>query len=85
MIRALTAFLLAGAASAGIASATAYAAPDPGPGPGMCQYIGTHYPIYYPCNEFQPWLPYGTYDNPPAGGGSSGIGVPGLGDAKPSS
>lgn len=58
----------------------------PGPGPGMCQYLGTNYPIYYPCDQYQPWLPYGTYDNPPAGSGPiTGRGVPGLGDAKPSS
>lgn len=30
-----------------------------------CQYLGTNYPVQYDCTQNQPWLPYGTYDNPP--------------------
>jgi hypothetical protein len=40
---------------------------DPGPGPGMCQFLGDKYNVWYPCNENQPWLQYGTADNPPYG------------------
>lgn len=55
-----------GAAAIGaICAAPAQAVP--GPGPGMCQYLGANYPVYYPCDEYQPWLPYGTADNPPYG------------------
>lgn len=56
------------AAAVGVISA-APAQAEPGPGPGMCQYLGTNYPVYYDCTGYQPWLPYGTADNPPAGSG----------------
>ncbi|OBC11454.1 hypothetical protein A5784_35255 [Mycobacterium sp. 852013-50091_SCH5140682] len=55
-----------GAAAIG-ALAAVPAQADPGPGPGMCQYLGANYNTYYPCTEYQPWLPYGTGDNPPYG------------------
>lgn len=57
-----------GAAAVGAISAAPVHA-EPGPGPGMCQYLGTNYPVYYDCTGYQPWLPYGTADNPPLGGG----------------
>ncbi|OMC01753.1 hypothetical protein A5746_10890 [Mycolicibacterium conceptionense] len=58
-----------GATAAAGAMSTAPAHAVPGPGPGMCQYLGTNYPVYYECTDYQPWLPYGTADNPPMGGG----------------
>lgn len=59
----ITAALLITIGLAGAAPAVA----SPGPGPGMCQYLGSQYPVYYPCDEYQPWLPYGTPGNPQAG------------------
>lgn len=61
----LAAAALFGAAT--IAAANATAEPAPGPGPGMCQFVGSQYPVYYPCDQMQPWLPFGTPGNPPAG------------------
>ncbi|MGV0768706.1 hypothetical protein [Mycobacterium syngnathidarum] len=55
------------AAAVGAIVGAAAAQAVPGPGPGMCQYLGTNYPVYYECTDYQPWLPYGTADNPPAG------------------
>ena len=49
----------------GIGAATAHA--DPYGGPGQCQYLGTNYNVYYPSAQYQPWLPYGTANNPPLG------------------
>jgi hypothetical protein len=59
-----------GVAAAGFAAFSAgNANADPGSGgTGECQYLGTSYNIYYPCTEYQPWLPYGTANNPPLGG-----------------
>lgn len=37
-----------------------------------CQYLGTNYPVKYDCLQNQPWLPYGTYDNPPNTGAYPG-------------
>jgi hypothetical protein len=57
-------------ACAVVALAAVLAAPahaDPGPGPGMCQFLGAHYNVWYECDQYQPWLPYGTADNPPYG------------------
>jgi hypothetical protein len=36
--------------------------------PAMCQFLGTNYNVQYPCDQYQPWLPYGTGNNPPLGG-----------------
>lgn len=50
-------------------AAQASADDDPySPGPGKCQFLGTNYNVYYPCDQYQPWLPYGTANNPPLGG-----------------
>lgn len=54
-------------AFAALAAAEAQADPN-GPGPGMCQFLGQNYPVWYPCDQYQPWLPYGTANNPPLGG-----------------
>lgn len=59
--------LLIAAVLAAALSGAAPANADPGPGPGMCQYPGDNYTTWYPCTEYQPWLPYGTADNPPYG------------------
>lgn len=59
----------AAAAAAAIAFGSGHAQADPGfGGPGECQFLGTNYNIYYPCDQYQPWLPYGTANNPPLGG-----------------
>lgn len=64
-------WVLAAAAAGGVAAMLVFgpgrAHADPGPGPGMCQFLGDRYDVYYPCTEFQPWLPFGTADNPPYG------------------
>jgi hypothetical protein len=64
-------FAVAALAAVGAASALGVGAAqaDPGfGGPGECQFLGTNYNVYYPCNQYQPWLPYGTANNPPLGG-----------------
>lgn len=58
--------LLFGAALAGVAIFGAPSAPaDPDP---TCTFLGQNYNVQYPCLQYQPWLPYGTGNNPPLGG-----------------
>uniref|UniRef100_UPI00389B2BBF hypothetical protein n=1 Tax=Mycobacterium sp. HUMS_1102779 TaxID=3383487 RepID=UPI00389B2BBF len=54
--------------------ASAHAEPgcQPFGGPGCCQFLGQNYTVYYPCTQYQPWLPYGTANNPPLGGSVAG-------------
>lgn len=51
--------------AAALSGATVGHADPYGPGPGMCQYLGANYNVWYPCTQYQPWLPYGTGENPP--------------------
>jgi hypothetical protein len=55
------------AAVIALASAVPAHADPTGPGPGVCMFLGAHYNVYYYCDEPQPWLQYGTADNPPYG------------------
>lgn len=60
--------LLAGIAAAMFATAIAgHAHADP-----QCKYLGQNYPVPYVCDQYQPQLPYGTYDNPPISGPNLG-------------
>jgi hypothetical protein len=36
--------------------------------PAMCTFLGQNYNVQYDCLAPQPWLPYGTGNNPPLGG-----------------
>lgn len=33
-----------------------------------CTFLGQSYNITYDCNQYQPWMPFGTANNPPLGG-----------------
>jgi hypothetical protein len=45
----------------GVDVAVAHAGPQ-------CQFLGKNYNVWYPCDQYQPWLPYGTANNPPLSG-----------------
>lgn len=53
--------LAAGISTAALGAGRAQAEP-------MCQFLGANYDVQYPCTEYQPWLPWGTGNNPPLGG-----------------
>jgi hypothetical protein len=53
------------AAAVGVA---AFSAEKANADPAMCQYLGQNYDVQYDCLAPQPWLPYGTGNNPPLGG-----------------
>ncbi|ORV92716.1 hypothetical protein AWC11_07620 [Mycobacterium interjectum] len=52
---------------AGISAAVLGAGPAQAD-PAMCQFLGSNYDVQYDCLAPQPWLPYGTGNNPPLGG-----------------
>lgn len=58
-------------AFAGIGATLTFAA-APAHAATSCQYLGQNYPVQYDCTQNQPWLPYGTYDNPPLSGPYAG-------------
>lgn len=68
-ILAAAALLLSAYAFGAFNPAPAHAEPgcQPFGGPGCCQFLGDNYTVYYPCTQYQPWLPYGTANNPPYG------------------
>jgi hypothetical protein len=59
----LAAIGIAGAAVCALISATPAAHADP-----TCTFLGQNYNVQYDCLAPQPWLPYGTGNNPPLGG-----------------
>lgn len=60
--------LAAGAlAVAGVGAALGVAGPAQAD-PGTCTFLGQNYNVQYQCDQYQPWLPYGTGNNPPLGG-----------------
>lgn len=63
MKRLLASIGIAGALGAATVAAASSAHADP-----TCQFLGQNYNVYYDCLAPQPWLPYGTGNNPPLGG-----------------
>lgn len=33
-----------------------------------CTFLGQNYNVQYDCTQYQPWLPFGSGNNPPLGG-----------------
>lgn len=64
----IAALVFAGLGFAALGAQPAQA--DPYGAPGECQFLGQNYNVWYPCDQYQPWLPYGTANNPPLGGGA---------------
>jgi hypothetical protein len=76
----LVTIAITAAAVGGSVLGAAPAKADPWGHPRECQFLGQNYNIWYPCDQYQPWLPYGTAHNPPLGGsavvpGGDGPGV----------
>ncbi|WP_088294985.1 hypothetical protein [Mycobacterium avium] len=60
--------LLAAAAAACALGAAAVAGASAAHAGPTCQFLGQNYNVDYDCLAPQPWLPYGTANNPPLGG-----------------
>lgn len=60
--------LLAAAVLAAAGLAAAVFAAQPAHADPTCTFLGQNYDVQYDCLAPQPWLPYGTGNNPPLGG-----------------
>lgn len=56
------------AAAAALTVSAALLSAGPAHAGPTCTFLGQNYDVQYDCLENQPWLPWGTANNPPLGG-----------------